>query len=172
MRSESPRRHWPNWSSRSCVLVRRTSINKPKMATEWRVRIEMAVIGDRPAGEIPKDHFLVQAASRALTAAGVSEASDMRISSTDANIPLSRGIPSVCLGLTEGGDAHRLSEWIEPKPLTKGVQQLLYLTWWTAAWLATGEDRVWIFDWRFWIGGLGHSLGRHSPFAICHSQGD
>ncbi len=102
------------------------------------VVFSVEAIGNRPAGQIPESHPLVQAASAVLAHLGIPERLDVRISSTDANIPLSRGIPSVCIGLTEGGDAHRLSEWIDPKPLTKGMQQLLYLTWWTAAWL-TGK---------------------------------
>lgn len=92
-------------------------------------------IGNRPAGELPFQHPLVQAASTVLQELGVKGRSDGRISSTDANVPLSRNIPAVCVGLTEGGDAHRLSEWIDPLPLVKGMQQLLYLTWWSAAWL-------------------------------------
>lgn len=95
-------------------------------------------IGDRPAGQIPESHPLMQATSAILAQLGIPEKADIRISSTDANIPLSRGIPSVCIGLTEGGDAHRLSEWIDPQPLAGGIQQLLYLTWWTAVWL-TGQ---------------------------------
>ncbi|MFZ1752280.1 MAG: M20/M25/M40 family metallo-hydrolase, partial [Caldilineaceae bacterium] len=102
------------------------------------VAFSVETIGDRPAGQIPESHPLMQAASAVLAQLGIPEQMDVRISSTDANIPLSRGIPSVCIGLTEGGDAHRLSEWIDPRPLAKGIQQLLYLTWWTAAWLTTG----------------------------------
>ena len=92
-------------------------------------------IGNRPAGALSFQHPLVQAASTILQEIGVKERSDARISSTDANVPLSRNIPAVCVGLTDGGDAHRLSEWIDPLPLVKGMQQLLYLTWWSAAWL-------------------------------------
>ena len=92
-------------------------------------------IGNRPPGGLPFQHPLVQAASTILQELGVRERSDARISSTDANVPLSRNIPAVCVGLTDGGDAHRLSEWIDPLPLVKGMQQLLYLTWWSAAWL-------------------------------------
>ena len=94
-------------------------------------------IGNRPAGALPFQHPLVQAASTILQEIGVKERSDARISSTDANVPLSRDIPAVCVGLTDGGDAHRLSEWIDPSPLVKGMQQLLYLTWWSAAWLTS-----------------------------------
>ena len=94
-------------------------------------------IGNRPPGALPFQHPLVQAASAILQELGVKERSDARISSTDANVPLSRNIPAVCVGLTDGGDAHRLSEWIDPLPLVKGMQQLLYLTWWSAAWLTS-----------------------------------
>ena len=92
-------------------------------------------IGHRPAGALSFDHPLVQAACTILQELGIEERSDARISSTDANVPLSRNIPAVCVGLTDGGDVHRLSEWIDPLPLVKGMQQLLYLTWWSAAWL-------------------------------------
>jgi acetylornithine deacetylase/succinyl-diaminopimelate desuccinylase-like protein len=101
------------------------------------VEFRMKGIGDRPAGEIAEDHPLVQALSKIMAHIHVTERTDVRISSTDANIPLSQGIPSVCIGLTEGGDAHRLSEWIHTEPLVKGMQQLLYFVWWTAAWLTT-----------------------------------
>ncbi len=94
-------------------------------------------IGNRPPGALPFQHPLVQAASTILQELGVKERSDARISSTDANVPLSRNIPAICVGLTDGGDAHRLSEWIDPLPLVKGMQQLLYLTWWSAAWLTS-----------------------------------
>jgi di/tripeptidase len=48
--------------------------------------------------------------------------------STDANIPLSRGIPAVTLGVTRGGGAHTRGEWIEIAPLARGVQQLVLIT--------------------------------------------
>ena len=103
------------------------------------VTFVVETIGDRPAGHIPENHPLMQAAGAVLAQLDIPERMDVRISSTDANIPLSRGIPAVCIGLTEGGDAHRLSEWIDPDLLAKGIQQLLYLTWWTAAWLTAGR---------------------------------
>jgi tripeptide aminopeptidase len=105
------------------------------------VQFRVKPIGNRPAGEIPEHHPMVQALSQILAQIQVVERFDVRISSTDANIPLSRGIPAICIGLTEGGDAHRLSEWIYTEPLVKGLQQLLYFVWWTAAWLTTSSRR-------------------------------
>lgn len=117
-------------------LVRRHQENQ----TRWQsgVRFEVTPIGNRPAGEIDGTHPMVQALSQIFVHIGVEERFDVRISSTDANIPLSRGIPAVCIGLTEGADAHRISEWIYTEPLAKGLQQLLHYTWWTAAWLTSG----------------------------------
>jgi acetylornithine deacetylase/succinyl-diaminopimelate desuccinylase-like protein len=136
MRSESP--------SGLARLVEQTrdivAHHRRAVVDDPDVSIHVEVIGDRPAGEIPKNHFLVRAAGQALTAAGLNEAPDLRISSTDANVPLSRGIPAVCVGITQGGDAHRLSEWITPEPLGRGTAHLLILTWWAAEWLKNGQE--------------------------------
>lgn len=106
----------------------------------WRqagVVVNAELIGDRPAGAIADDHPLVQAAVQSLISVGVQPQLGNRISSTDANVPLSRGIPSVCIGVTDGGNAHRLDEWITPDLLPKGMKHLLGLTQWTAQWLAS-----------------------------------
>lgn len=102
----------------------------------WGVTVETEVIGDRPGGEIGHDHPLVVAAQQALAGAGLTGRPELQISSTDANIPLNRGIPCVCIGITQGGDAHRLEEWISPRYLPQGTQHLMLLSWWTALWLA------------------------------------
>jgi len=89
-------------------------------------RVSMERIGDRPPGALPRDHPLVRAAEDALRRVGVSDARH-RPASTDANVPLARGLPAVCVGLTRGENAHRLSEFIEVEPLGKGLEQLLDL---------------------------------------------
>ncbi|MEZ4861436.1 MAG: M20/M25/M40 family metallo-hydrolase [Caldilineaceae bacterium] len=108
-------------------------------STAWQqqgVSVEAVTIGDRPSGEIADDHPLVHAAFRSLAHHNVVANTQMRISSTDANVPLSRGIPAVCIGITEGANAHRLEEWINPALLPVGMQHLLTTTWWAAMWLA------------------------------------
>lgn len=101
----------------------------------WRERgvtVLIETIGDRPTGEIAANHPLVQAAERALISAGIAVESGERMSSTDANIPLSRAIPAVCVGVTRGGNAHRLDEWISTLEMGKGLQHLLLLIGWAA----------------------------------------
>jgi tripeptide aminopeptidase len=104
------------------------------------VTVETEVIGDRPPGSIPADHPLVAASEYALNAVGYPHEVDLRISSTDANIPLSRGIPAICVGITDGSSAHRLQEWISTEPLPRGMSHLLLLSWRVAEWLASSES--------------------------------
>lgn len=99
------------------------------------VTVTATVIGDRPGGAIADDHPLVLAAISSLHAVKVKPQLAMRISSTDANIPLSRGIPAVCIGVTEGGNAHRTDEWIDTAPIPEGLHHLETLTAWATAWL-------------------------------------
>jgi acetylornithine deacetylase/succinyl-diaminopimelate desuccinylase-like protein len=121
------------------VVAQSLAIVSRYQTPKWErrgVTTTVRTIGDRPPGEIATGHVLVRAAQAALTAAGWNGKPDLRISSTDANIPLSRGIPAVCVGVTEGANAHRLEEWIYTAPLPQGMAHLLLLTWWGAAWLA------------------------------------
>jgi tripeptide aminopeptidase len=90
------------------------------------IQIEIDKIGDRPGGGIPPDHPLVLAACRALEQVGEQNV-QLLIGSTDANIPLSRGIPAVCVGLTTGENAHSLDERIQIEPMPRGYAALLNL---------------------------------------------
>jgi tripeptide aminopeptidase len=87
------------------------------------VKVEAEIIGQRPAGEVAKDHPLVELAGSCLEQLGIQPR--LNIGSTDANIPLSLGYPAVCLGLTTGNGAHTLGEYINISPLQIGLEQLL-----------------------------------------------
>lgn len=89
------------------------------------VQLLYEMIGTRPPGEIPLHHPLVVLAGEALMAVGITP--NYNIGSTDANVPLSRGYPAICLGLTTGHGAHTLNETIEIAPLGLGLQQLFTL---------------------------------------------
>jgi acetylornithine deacetylase/succinyl-diaminopimelate desuccinylase-like protein len=80
------------------------------------------VVGDRPAGRIAPDHPLVQYAMSALTQVGTQGI--LENGSTDANVPLASGCPAVTIGITRGGNAHRLDEYIEAAPVANGIRQL------------------------------------------------
>ncbi len=87
------------------------------------MQIETRVIGDRPAGSVPREHPLVQLAARTLNGLGM--AYSFENGSTDANVPLSRGLPCVCLGLTRGGNSHRPDEYIETRDIERGLESIV-----------------------------------------------
>ncbi len=85
------------------------------------------VIGDRPSAHLADDHPLVQAALTTLQYLGFEQVVPER-GSTDANIPLALGIPSVCVGITTGGNAHSIDEYIDSRAVYVGMTQLTLLT--------------------------------------------
>jgi len=83
---------------------------------------EIQKIGDRPAGRTDIDSELVQLAHASITAHGFRPS--FEFSSTDANIPMSLGIPAIKIGSGgTGGRGHSLEEWIDvaPEPSLRGM---------------------------------------------------
>ena len=86
--------------------------------------LEVELLGTRPAGKnVPA---AAQAALAEVCVQAVQQAFGTRprlaSASTDCNIPLSMGIPSVCFGCLEGGGAHTREEWIKPASLGPGLE--------------------------------------------------
>ena len=121
LRSESPE------ALDNLVQEVQTIVERANGRLREKASVTMTEIGNRPAGSISREDPLVQVASEALAVAGWSHVNYIT-SSTDANIPLSRGIPAVCVGLTESNNAHRLDEYISLRYLPIGMHQLLLLT--------------------------------------------
>jgi tripeptide aminopeptidase len=89
------------------------------------VEVYSELIGQRPAGNLPASHWLVSLAEKILLEQGVTPMPG--IGSTDANAPLSRGLPAICIGMTTGSGAHTLEEYINIPPLAQGMEQLYQL---------------------------------------------
>ena len=51
----------------------------------------------------------------------------LEIGSTDGNIPLAANCPTVTIGVTRGGNAHRLDEFMETAYVPKGLRHLITL---------------------------------------------
>jgi len=94
-----------------------------RSANREGVKIEYELIGQRPAGEIAPTHPLIRLAEECLREQDIK--AELTSGSTDANIPLSRGLPSTVLGVTTGGGAHTVHEYIEVGPVEKGMEQLV-----------------------------------------------
>jgi tripeptide aminopeptidase len=90
-----------------------------------QISTEIEVLGERPAGQTPDSSPIVQTGLAILRELEMDPYTDA--SSTDANVPISRGIPAVCVGITRGEGAHRIEETIEIEPISSGIAQLLKL---------------------------------------------
>ena len=88
------------------------------------IKVEIKLVGDRPAGQQDPAAAIVQAAWAATEAVGMTPEFGPA-SSTDANLPMSLGIPSirVCGGGAEGNN-HSLDEWYDPAEGYRGAQKL------------------------------------------------
>jgi acetylornithine deacetylase/succinyl-diaminopimelate desuccinylase-like protein len=98
-----------------------------KSSTKNEFQVSLTKIGHRQAGEIPRQKPPVTWAAEALRFVGCNQISFMA-GSTDANVPISLGIPSVCIGLAMSGNTHRQDEYLDPTHLSHGMSQLLLLT--------------------------------------------
>jgi len=77
-----------------------------------KVTVTPKLIGERPTGATSEDALIVRTTAAAVRAAGYTPS--LGASSTDANIPISLGIPAVTIGSGgAGGRAHSLDEWID-----------------------------------------------------------
>ncbi len=84
---------------------------------------EIEVLGERPGGGIALDHPLVES----LLAVGRDLGIEMSptAASTDANWPLSIGVPAVTVGLTRGDGTHTLEEWVDTAHSPLGLKWAL-----------------------------------------------
>jgi acetylornithine deacetylase/succinyl-diaminopimelate desuccinylase-like protein len=88
------------------------------------LRGRLQVVSDRPAGAVGEDSPVVRVALQATECIG--RRPECAIASTDANVPLSMGIPAVALGGGgRGGDTHTLREWFENRDGALGVARAL-----------------------------------------------
>ena len=88
--------------------------------------VEVELVGDRPSGEIPEDHPFVQQAAAATRALGLRPTFGR--SSTDANVPISMGIPAITIGGGgESSGSHSPDEWFRNEDGALGVQRILLI---------------------------------------------
>jgi acetylornithine deacetylase/succinyl-diaminopimelate desuccinylase-like protein len=81
-------------------------------ARQGTLKVELTRVGDRPAGHTPNSAPIARLAAAAVAAEGYQPVFEW--SSTDANIPMSLGIPALRIGSGgTGGRAHSLEEWID-----------------------------------------------------------
>lgn len=92
-------------------------------ATGGRVVAKLREIGSRPAAALPEKSAILQYVRAVDAHLGIR--SHLDTSSTDANIPLSLGIPAIAIGAGgSGGGAHTTQEWYRPEARDLGLKRI------------------------------------------------
>ncbi|HUD93662.1 M20/M25/M40 family metallo-hydrolase [Sphingobium sp.] len=86
--------------------------NAARSTKDGVISVEKKIVGDRPAGSTAADTALVRQTAAAYGAEGV--AARLSFSSTDANVPMSLGIPAITIPRAAKGErGHSTDEWID-----------------------------------------------------------
>ncbi|MBZ5726827.1 MAG: M20/M25/M40 family metallo-hydrolase [Acidobacteriia bacterium] len=95
-------------------------------ATSGKVAGKLKEIGSRPAATLPEHAAILQYVRAVDAHLGIR--SHLDCSSTDANIPLSLGIPAVAIGAGGvGGGAHTTQEWFRPEGRDLGLKRIVLI---------------------------------------------
>ena len=127
MRSESPV-DLKKLETQFLTIVKQAAAdeNRARQTTTGSIVADINLIGDRPSGVTAETTDIARAAAATVRAMGMTPA--FHNSSTDANFPISLGIPA--LRLNSGGthgQAHSLDEWtdVEKSASLKGIRALM-----------------------------------------------
>lgn len=111
--------------SRECLeFMSKEFISIFKASCSDEVTVKVRKIGDRPcAGDVDvlAQKELAQTCRQIVEEVARTKVS-FRSASTDCNIPLSMGIPAVCIGVYNGDGSHTREEYIEKSSLESGLK--------------------------------------------------
>lgn len=128
IRSESPER-MEELAELLTDVVERAVASENESArhrSQGRISAKIREIGSRPGGRLPETSPLLSALRSVDSHLGIRAAIDC--ASTDANIPLSLGLPAVSIGAGGlGGGAHTSAEWFHPEGRETGLKRVFLL---------------------------------------------
>jgi tripeptide aminopeptidase len=123
LRSENPEKI-DEMASLLGACVAQAAETENNRATAGRVTARLKEIGSRPGGELREGAPILNCILAVDAFLGIRSRLDC--SSTDANIPLSLGIPAVSIGAGgQGGGAHTSAEWFHPESRELGLRRIL-----------------------------------------------
>jgi acetylornithine deacetylase/succinyl-diaminopimelate desuccinylase-like protein len=102
--------------------------NRARSTSQGPITVDLALIGERPSGQTAATTAIVQASAAAVRASGLQPTFGW--SSTDANLPMSLGIPAITIDSGVRGDrAHAPDEWIDidRRTVVRGLQRSLLI---------------------------------------------
>ncbi len=106
------------------VAVERAREIENQRAATGKVSVKLKEIGSRPAAALPESAAILRYVRAVDSHLGIR--SHLDTSSTDANIPLSLGIPALAIGGGgSGGGAHTTQEWYRPDGRDLGLKRIL-----------------------------------------------
>jgi tripeptide aminopeptidase len=101
-------------------------------ASGGKVTAKIKEIGTRPGGTLSSDAPILQYIRAVDAHLGIR--SHLDCASTDANIPLSMGLPAISIGAGgQGGGAHTPREWFHPEGRELGLKRVLLTLWMLAS---------------------------------------
>jgi acetylornithine deacetylase/succinyl-diaminopimelate desuccinylase-like protein len=104
--------------------VERALESENDRATGGKVTGKIKEIGSRPGGRLCDDAAILQYIRAVDAHLGIR--SHLDCASTDANIPLSLGLPAISIGAGgQGGGAHTSQEWFHPEGRELGLKRIL-----------------------------------------------
>jgi tripeptide aminopeptidase len=105
--------------------VERAVDDENERASSGRLTAKIKEIGSRPGGRLSDDAPILHYIRAVDTFLGIR--SHVDCASTDANIPLSLGLPAISIGVGgKGGGAHTPQEWFHPEGRETGLKRILF----------------------------------------------
>jgi acetylornithine deacetylase/succinyl-diaminopimelate desuccinylase-like protein len=106
------------------AAVERTLERENRGARSERLNAKIKELGSRPGGRLAEQSPLLRTIQ--LVDAHLNIRSRVDCASTDANVPLSMGLPAVSIGAGgQGGGAHTHQEWYQPETRELGLCRIL-----------------------------------------------
>ena len=108
------------------ATVERSLERENRNARGGRLTAKIKELGSRPGGRLPSNSPLLQTIQA--VDAHLNIRSRIDCASTDANVPLSLGLPAVSIGAGGGGGgAHTRDEWYQPDGRELGLRRILLI---------------------------------------------
>ena len=111
---------------KDCLAIMQNFFNETikRVQGETDAKITVSLIGERPCGGQVNQEKLAQMTNEVLEICKKHTGKDCVCDSgsTDCNIPMSLGVPALCVGSYDGGGAHRREEYLYLSSLPKGYK--------------------------------------------------
>ena len=114
-----------DFEARAMNAINEAVVEENKRWNSDKLTVSIEPVGARPAGSQPADAPIIQAEMLAIRAVGLKPVLTVP-ASTDANLPISLGVPAITIGRGGvSGESHSLQEWYDPKDAYIGAQKTL-----------------------------------------------